>query len=712
MKNAIRTVQRFWSFALLVPPVVALALLAYNNTASSVTMYGTLSNFDVINDTGQPCHGFEIELDGLSSADVTYTFGAPYERYGDPTVVDDPANNRVFVRYTSSYDSNTNQWAATTPLAPSPPLPTLGHDCWNGSGIGDYFTSGCEHFGVSLIGNPTNTVYRWLVEVSPGVLGPLGTNVSLPAPVWNVTPPSMPAAPPVVMAAIAPPAPQAFEFGDALWVKIFVTESPNEIHPDDLVHLVLDDPADLVPHEPAEVEIEWQILQAGPKNCSTTNSQECLVDADCAPPACPACVAGETCTSGEQEFGGEVGAGNESVSRRFEFYKYIGDYDPETHEALCNDQPTCPEAVGDFIGAQNAAVNLGPVDPCFGQGDGTPCDDGNACTQSDTCQAGVCTGNPVTCTALDQCHEVGTCDSATGTCSNPPSPNTKSCDDHDACTQTDTCNGAGACTGSNAVTCTALDQCHEAGTCDSATGACSNPPSPNTKSCDDHDACTQTDTCNGAGACTGGNPVTCTALDQCHEAGACDSATGACSNPPSPNTKSCDDHDACTQTDTCNGAGACTGSNPVTCTALDQCHEAGTCDGATGACSNPPSPNTKSCDDHDACTQTDTCDGAGACTGSNPVTCSNGDQCNDPGTCSPATGECSAPVPKGSGSPCDDSNACTQGDACRNGVCVGTNICVTDKNQCKNGGWQSLIKVTGQPFKNQGDCVSYVNTGR
>ena len=34
--------------------------------------------------------------------------------------------------------------------------------------------------------------------------------------------------------------------------------------------------------------------------------------------------------------------------------------------------------------------------------------------------AGACVGsNPVSCTALDQCHDVGTCEAGTGTCTNP-----------------------------------------------------------------------------------------------------------------------------------------------------------------------------------------------------------------------------------------------------------------------------------------------------
>jgi hypothetical protein len=36
----------------------------------------------------------------------------------------------------------------------------------------------------------------------------------------------------------------------------------------------------------------------------------------------------------------------------------------------------------------------------------------------------------------------------------------------------------------------------------------------------------------------------------------------------------------------------------------------------------------------------------------------------------------------------------------------------TNKDQCKNEGWQSLVRNDGTPFKNQGDCIQYVNTGK
>lgn len=36
----------------------------------------------------------------------------------------------------------------------------------------------------------------------------------------------------------------------------------------------------------------------------------------------------------------------------------------------------------------------------------------------------------------------------------------------------------------------------------------------------------------------------------------------------------------------------------------------------------------------------------------------------------------------------------------------------TNKDQCKNGGWMSMGRADGSGFKNQGDCIQYVNTGK
>ncbi len=35
-----------------------------------------------------------------------------------------------------------------------------------------------------------------------------------------------------------------------------------------------------------------------------------------------------------------------------------------------------------------------------------------------------------------------------------------------------------------------------------------------------------------------------------------------------------------------------------------------------------------------------------------------------------------------------------------------------NKDDCKNGGWADLTRGDGSSFKNQGDCIQYVNTGR
>src|SRR5439155_1120157 len=198
------------------------------------------------------------------------------------------------------------------------------------------------------------------------------------------------------------------------------------------------------------------------------------------------------------------------------------------------------------------------------------------------------------CTAQDQCHDAGNCNPSTGACSNPAKPNGTTCDDSNACTRTDTCE-AGACTGANPVTCTAQDQCHGVGTCNPSTGVCSNPAKPNGTTCDDNNACTRTDTCK-AGTCTGANPVTCTAQDQCHDVGTCHPSSGTWSHPPKPNGPSSYATLSRSRTDTCE-AGACTGANPVTCTAQDQCHDVGTCNPSTGTCSNPAKPNGATCDD-------------------------------------------------------------------------------------------------------------------
>jgi hypothetical protein len=73
----------------------------------------------------------------------------------------------------------------------------------------------------------------------------------------------------------------------------------------------------------------------------------------------------------------------------------------------CTCATGCPQC-------QRCNPDTGLCDPVA---DDTICDDGDACTQTDSCQGGVCVGtNPIVCTALDQCHKVGTCNPGTGVC--------------------------------------------------------------------------------------------------------------------------------------------------------------------------------------------------------------------------------------------------------------------------------------------------------
>ena len=311
---------------------------------------------------------------------------------------------------------------------------------------------------------------------------------------------------------------------------------------------------------------------------------------------------------------------------------------------------------------------------------GTTCDNG-LCTTGETCQSGTCTGTPVTCTALDQCHTAGTCNPATGVCSNPNKMNGTTCD-NGLCTTGETCQ-SGTCTGTP-VTCTALDQCHTVGTCNPATGVCSNPNKTNGTTCD-NGLCTTGETCQ-SGTCTG-TPVTCTALDQCHTAGTCNPATGVCSNPNKTNGTTCD-NGLCTTGETCQ-SGTCTGT-PVTCTALDQCHTVGTCNPATGVCSNPNKTDGTTCD-NGLCTTGETCQ-SGTCTGT-PVTCTAPDQCHTVGTCNPATGVCSNPN-KTDGTTCDN-GLCTTGETCQTGACTGGTPVTCTADQCHAPG--TCNPTTGCP---------------
>ena len=337
--------------------VAALALTAVvSGRAHASTAFGDLNNFDVFNDTGADCHGFEIELDDVRSTDITYTFD--YNHYGTPTITEDtsdPAHPKVFVRYAARYDAALNGFTAYTAVPAAPPSPTDGHQCTNPA-----VNIGCEHFGVGYYGAPTVVRYNWLIEnpVAPGTLIH-GAAVNVSTPTWTYYPPA-PAQPvaQVQAAILAPPPPEVpvFEFGDAVWVKSIVTTSHNN-QVVELKDLVSDDPNDpndrnWANGEPDEVEIEWQILQTEFNNPNGVNNE----------------------LAGANE---DLPNGDEVITRRYEFYKYSGPLDPETNEAKCDSypqiadpaaggyKPECDPAtvtvLGDYIGSQMAGFNVAAV---------------------------------------------------------------------------------------------------------------------------------------------------------------------------------------------------------------------------------------------------------------------------------------------------------------------------------------------------------------
>jgi hypothetical protein len=322
------------------------ALLTVVSGRSFATTFGTLSNFDVVNDTPQPCHGFEIELEDIRSSDVPYTFGGSYIRYGDPEVLDvivDPAHPRVLVRYRRW---NGSQWEAT-PIAP-PNITPSGHDCYANGPIGNYQGSGCEHYGVSLSATPTRTTYRWLVATNPNDVNSPFTSVpqaiNLPVPAWNVIPIPVAAGGGVNVRAEVEPVEEGnhAQHGEPQWMKVFKIESDIDLRPEDLVKLLLGAADGIVPGE-TEIETEWKLIQSKPGDAEG-EEEDADVKED------------------------PLDDGKHSVVRRYEFYRYTGPRDPENNEALpCidGDQPVPADApvegcsdLGEFVGAQNVAVDV------------------------------------------------------------------------------------------------------------------------------------------------------------------------------------------------------------------------------------------------------------------------------------------------------------------------------------------------------------------
>jgi hypothetical protein len=215
-------------------------LAAGVHDARAQTIIGDLNNFDTLNDTGQTCYGFEIEIDDIHSTDITYTFD--WNHYGAPKIGEDntdPAHPKVFVRYESTKDGS-GAWGANnsfTNVAIPTSTPPAGHSCTDPS-----VNEGCEHFGVGYYGTPTAVKYHWLIDDNAGGLTYFGSAVGVATPKWVYTPPAPAQPAPVVAAIPAPVVPIApdKQFGEPSWVKVIKTTTHNA-NPVALQDLISDD---------------------------------------------------------------------------------------------------------------------------------------------------------------------------------------------------------------------------------------------------------------------------------------------------------------------------------------------------------------------------------------------------------------------------------------------------------------------------------------
>ncbi len=392
---------------------------------------------------------------------------------------------------------------------------------------------------------------------------------------------------------------------------------------------------------------------------------------------------------------------------------------PKEEGSSCDDGNKCTSASTCQGGNCSSIVNLNCDDnnPCTNDAcaskagcshdnNSALCSDGNACTDLDQCQTGLCTGVTASCDDKNNCSD-DSCDSKTG-CQH--TNNTAKCDDGSICTVGDSCAG-GTCVGgasncgcqadldckvkednnlcNGTLTCdkskapfncavdptTIPSACNAAGdtacqknACVPATGKCAISIINELGACDaDGSVCTISDKCTN-GACGAGAVQNCDDGNKCTN-DSCDPKIGCVH---ANNAAFCDDGNVCTVPDQCNG-GSCVGGPVKTCNNDVTC-KINSCDTKTGNCAytNAAGP----CDDANACTNGDACSG-GVCVGGAALDCTTGDPCSV-GSCDKSVGCVNKPTV------CNDNNLCTA-DSCKFGVgCVNTPLNCDDGDQCTN----------------------------
>ncbi|MSP93482.1 MAG: hypothetical protein EXR79_17105, partial [Myxococcales bacterium] len=345
---------------------------------------------------------------------------------------------------------------------------------------------------------------------------------------------------------------------------------------------------------------------------------------------------------------------------------------------------------------------------------GTPCDDGSACTEKDTCLDGSCDGVVLDCNDQNACTYDG-CDTKAGCTS---SASSSPCSDGSPCTILDKC-AQGKCTGAPLdpkIDCNDNDPC-TTDSCDVKSG-CVHPP--NQLGCDDGNPCTQGDQC-GTGKCQAGSNTCgcqgdsdcakkddsdlCNGVLYCDKAVAgqfackikpgsvivcdaalntacsqqvCGSATGNCAAQAQPDGKGCDaDGSLCTGNDQC-AAGACKAGAGLDCDDKNPCTN-DSCSAKTG-CANAAT--TAACDaDGNACTVGDACQ-TKVCLAGSKKPCDDNEVCSAD-TCDAQSGNCGFDGAAQGGKGCDDGSLCTEADTCAAGKCApGKAKVCNDANPC------------------------------
>lgn len=341
-----------------------IASLLLCNASARASTFGSLANFDVINDTGHDAHGFEIEIEdaSFSHSSIQSIFGLNRSfgqvASGDPLAVVRYRHTEVIDLYDANqqlrgvkirYGGVAGSAIVTPANNPAQPFVTRGESCWPGANAG-WLGTPCDHFGITTLGTPAKTTYYWLTKDNAG--NEQRELAGIP-PVAFVYTPAQAGRPANIVARIEPVAPPEqpeieSQWGEAFWVKVTKTKLDRPVDLGDL--LVDKDDGQDNEIELAEVETEWKIFQKRPLD------KPGVIDA----------------LEGPEQ---DLNDGDKAVMRRYEFFRYTGPLNPDgSHETDCNDDcesdPLGLDAgldhfgvsyVGNYVGQQMAGYNLAAV---------------------------------------------------------------------------------------------------------------------------------------------------------------------------------------------------------------------------------------------------------------------------------------------------------------------------------------------------------------